>query len=97
MKKILYTLLVISLFWGLAGCLSIPEQRKAYEGAVRPNEQLSHFYMSQGWNLKLVLYKVDGKYCSCYYPQSISYTDWKGGFNVALLPGSHNFELLIQE
>jgi len=40
---------------------------------------------------------VDGEYCSGYYPRSISYTAWKGGFNVALLPGSHNFELLIRE
>jgi hypothetical protein len=95
MKRICLVLSVFSLLLSLNGCSSVPEARNAYEGGDRSPEQLSRFYMAGTGSFTAVLYKVDGKTCSDMNALRHSYNGPWMGFNVRLLPGSHDFELVI--
>jgi len=95
MKKVFYALFVISLIWLSTGCSSVPAPRKVYDGADRPKEQLSRFYMVGKGSFKAVLYKVDGKTCSDLDGLKQTYLGFWHGFNLMLLPGHHDFEFVI--
>jgi hypothetical protein len=95
MKKLHRTVIALGLISFIAGCTSVPTPRKVYTGAERSKEQISRFFMAGKGSFSAVLYKVDGKTCSD--PDALRHTflgPWMG-FNVLLLPGTHEFELVI--
>jgi len=98
MKKVIRVLFIICVSWLISGCKSVPDVRKVYDGPVKQSEELSYLFMVGEGSFPVNIFKIDGKNCTdTALLWNGSFQGKWGGFNVALLPGSHSFEFAMLE
>lgn len=98
MKRFLQIMFIAAFLSAAAGCTSVPNLRKAYDGPEKTKDQLSYLYMVGEGRFPVNVFRIDGKNCTdTDLIWAGSYNGKWGGFNVALVPGLHSFEFAMLE